>query len=135
MKKRPLELGSRERQIVEAIHAIGQGSVHDVRAAMSEPPSYSSVRTMLNILTEKGHLKCRKSGRRFLYSSTEPPSKRRKSYLQRAVDVAFGGENKLACVALIDLSADKLSEEELAEIEARIQEVRSRKLSGGRGSE
>jgi predicted transcriptional regulator len=131
VKKTQLNLGRRERQIVETLHAIGEGSVHDVRSAMADAPSYSSVRTMLNILTEKGQLKYRKSGRRYLYRPVEAPAKRRKSYLQRAIDLAFGGENKLACVALIDLSADKLSDQELEEIERRVQEARQRKRSSG----
>ena len=127
MKKTQLDLGRRERQIVETVHAIGEGSVHDVRDAMADAPSYSSVRTMLNILTEKGQLTFRKSGRRYLYRPVESPAKRRKSYLQRAIDFAFGGENKLACVALIDLSADKLTDQELEEIEERIRKARKEK--------
>ena len=129
MKKIRLDLGRRERQIVETLHSIGEGSVHDVRAAMADASSYSSVRTMLNILTEKGQLKYRKSGRCYLYSPSEDPAKRRNTYLQKAIDLAFGGESKLACVALIDLSADELSDHELAEIEDRVRKAREQKRS------
>ena len=67
MKKTPLELGKRERQIIETVQRLGEASVSDVRGNLDDPPSYSAVRTMLGLLVEKGWLKFRPDGKRYLY--------------------------------------------------------------------
>ena len=50
----PLDLGKRERQIVEAVYRLGEAAVADVLPELDDPPSYSSVRAMLGMLVEKG---------------------------------------------------------------------------------
>ena len=67
MKKTPLELGKRERQIIETVQRLGEASVADVRKNLDDAPSYSAVRTMLGLLVEKGWLKFRQDGKRYLY--------------------------------------------------------------------
>ena len=66
----PLELGKRERQLVETVYRLGEASVGDVLAQLREPPSYSSVRAMLGRLTAKGVLKYRRDGKRYLYRAS-----------------------------------------------------------------
>ena len=43
-------LGHRERQIVEAVYRLGEASVGDVLKELSDPPSYSTIRTMMGSL-------------------------------------------------------------------------------------
>jgi predicted transcriptional regulator len=43
----PLDLGRRERQIMEAIYQRGSATVTEVRAALEDAPGYSAVRTFL----------------------------------------------------------------------------------------
>ena len=43
----PKDLGRRERQIMELVYQLEEASVAQVREAMPDPPSYSSVRTCL----------------------------------------------------------------------------------------
>lgn len=52
-----LDLGRRERQIIDVVYRLGRATVADVRAELPDPPTYSSVRGMLNLLEEKGHLR------------------------------------------------------------------------------
>ncbi len=49
-KQRPDALGARERQIMDAIYELGEASVAEVLAALSDPPSYSAVSVMANTL-------------------------------------------------------------------------------------
>jgi BlaI family penicillinase repressor len=42
-----LDLSRRERQIMEAIYRQGRATVSDVLAELPDPPSYSTMRTML----------------------------------------------------------------------------------------
>ena len=60
-RKTPLELGRRERQLVETVTKLGEASVSDVLENLANPPSYSSVRAMLGLLVEKKWLKFRRS--------------------------------------------------------------------------
>ena len=48
-----MELGKRERQIVEAVFRLKEASVADVLKELDSPPSYSTVRAMLGMLSRK----------------------------------------------------------------------------------
>ena len=71
-KKRPLDLGKRERQIVEVVYRLGEASVRQVLQEVPDPPSYSAVRAMLGYLVDKGALKQRQEGKRYLYRPAVP---------------------------------------------------------------
>jgi len=49
-------LGARERQIMDAVYRLGEGSVAEVLAQLPDSPSYSAVRTMIRVLEKKGYL-------------------------------------------------------------------------------
>src|SRR4051812_46696231 len=108
-----LQLGRRERQIMDLVHQLGEASVGEVRQRMPDPPSYSSVRTMLRLLEQKGHLRHRRDGLKYVYRSTEAPDKARRSALRHLLKTFFGGSAGDAVAAVLDISGDKLSAEEL----------------------
>ncbi len=64
MKRSRLDLGKRERQIVETIYRLGEASVAEVLRELIDPPSYSSVRAMLGQLVGKGVVKFRQDDNR-----------------------------------------------------------------------
>ena len=72
--KLPDELGRRERQIMDVIHRLGSASVAEVRKALPDPPTYSSVRGMLGLLEDKGHLTHEANGLRDIYKPTVSPA-------------------------------------------------------------
>src|SRR5687768_15306497 len=56
-------LGAREREIMNAIFALGnRASVDDILARLVDPPSYSTVRVMLTRLEKKGYLQHTQEG-------------------------------------------------------------------------
>ena len=118
-----LQLGKRERQIVEAVYRLGEGSVAAVREALAEPPSYSAVRGMLNWLVEKRVLTLRQEGKRYLYRPVASKSKVGLSALRELVRNFFGGQPSDAVAALLDGSAGRLSAEELARIKKLIKQA------------
>ena len=87
----PLELGRRERQIMEIVYRLGEVSVAGVRGAMEDPPSYSAVRAMLNWLEGKKLLKRRDAGKRHLYRPTAPLERVRGGARRRLVETFFNG--------------------------------------------
>jgi predicted transcriptional regulator len=118
------DLGRRERQIMDSIHELGEASVNDVLARLSDPPSYSSVRTMMRLLEEKGYLKHRREGMKYVYRPTLAPDKARRSALQHLLKTFFGGSPSDAMAAVLDLSGDKIPAEELDRLARLIAEAR-----------
>jgi BlaI family transcriptional regulator, penicillinase repressor len=118
------DLGRRERQIMDSIHELGEASVNDVLACLSDPPSYSAVRTMMRLLEEKGHLKHRREGMKYVYRPTLAPDKARRSALQHLLKTFFGGSPSDAVAAVLDLSGDKIPAEELDRLARLIDEAR-----------
>jgi predicted transcriptional regulator len=117
------KLSRREREIMHALHALGdRASVEDIRQRLTEPPSYSAVRAMLVKLEAKGHIRHREEGLRYIYSPTvSRPSAQRKA-LQQLVRVFFGGSPGQTATAL--LKQEVWSDDELDALRAEIERVR-----------
>ena len=101
--------GRRERQIMDAIYRLGKASVADVRAALSDPPTYSAVRGMLRLLEDKGYLEHQQDGLKYVYMPTLAPAKARASALRHLVTTFFGGSAENAAAALLELPDSRLS--------------------------
>lgn len=116
-------LGRRERQIVDAVYRLGRASVAEVRAELPDPPSYSAVRGMLNLLEEKGHLRHEADGLRYVYLPVVDPAEARRSALAHVVRTFFGGSTAEAASALFDLPDSTLSRKELGELSRLVKQA------------
>lgn len=119
-------LSRRERQIMDLIYERGQATAGDIQLAMVDAPSYSTVRTLLRVLKEKGHVQQRADGPRYVYSPTVSPSRAKRSALQRIVSTFFAGSAEAAMVTLFDMHSARLSAEELDRLESLIQTAREK---------
>jgi BlaI family transcriptional regulator, penicillinase repressor len=126
-KKTPLELGKRERQIVETVQRLGEASVAEVREHLADPPSYSAVRTMLGLLADKGWLRHRAEGKRYLYRPAAAKGQSRRNALRRLLGTFFGGSAGDAMAALLDISATDLTDEQLQRLTEMIEQARREK--------
>ena len=124
MKLKHHDLSRRERQIMDVIHARGEATAADVNAALPNAPSYSAARALLRILEEKGFLKHREDGPRYVYLPTESLDLARRSALKRVVETFFEGSLANAVAALVD--DEKLPPDELARIETVIRKAKSK---------
>ena len=79
----------RERQIMDIVYARHRATVGEVLADMADPPSYSSVRALMRILEEKGHLSHETEGTRFVYAPVQPRNTARKSLMRRILRTFF----------------------------------------------
>jgi predicted transcriptional regulator len=109
---------------MDTIHQLGEASVNDVLAQLPDPPSYSAVRTMMRLLEEKGFLKHRREGMKYVYRSTVAPDKARRSALQHLLKTFFAGSAGDAVAAVLDISGDKISPEELDRLARLIEDAR-----------
>ena len=128
MAKNPHDkLSRRERQIMDILLELGEASAEDVRTRLPEPPSYSAVRAMLAKLEGKGQVRHAERGLRYVYSAKISPAVARRSAASRLVQVFFGGSLARAVTGMLDMSSDRLSEEELDEIAARVEQAKKRR--------
>jgi BlaI family transcriptional regulator, penicillinase repressor len=122
-------LSRRERQIMDIVYNRGEATAADVQAALPDAPGYSSVRTLLRILEDKGHLRHREDGPRYVYLPTQSRQKASRSALQRVVETFFDGSLSGAVAALVDAEGRKISKEELERLEAIIKAARDKSKS------
>lgn len=115
------DLGRRERQIVDAVYRLGRASVAQVLAELPDPPSYSAVRGMLNLLEEKGHLRHIQDGLRYVYLPVVAPADASRSAMAHVVRTFFAGSAADAASTLLQLSGKKLSREELTRLSKLVQ--------------
>ena len=126
----PVEkLTRREREIMDVLFALGDGaSVEDVRARLSDPPSYSAVRAMLVKLEAKGFVRHREEGLRYVYAPTKSRTSAQRSALHKLVRVFFGGSPRQTVTAL--LKQESWTDDELDALRAEIEEVRKERERG-----
>jgi len=120
------KLPPRERQIVDILYESGTLTAGEVCDKLPDQLSGSAVRAMLKRLEDKGYVARRDSERGYLYSPAVPETAARKSALSEIVRVFFNGSPAGAASALLGMS-DRLSSEELDELEAMIAKARATK--------
>ena len=98
-------------------------SAEEIRAELSDPPSYSAVRAMLAKLENKGYVRHRTEGFRYVYSPTTPRATARRTALQELVRVFFRGSPGETAAAL--LKSEDWTDDELAALSAEIDRIRS----------
>jgi predicted transcriptional regulator len=122
-------LSRRERQIMDILFRRGRATAAEVMAELSGEPSYSTVRTQLRVLEEKGHVRHEDDGVRFVYTPVVRRQSARRSALRHLVDTFFDGSAEKTVAALLGGEASRISSEELDRIAALIEKSRK---DGGR---
>jgi len=120
-------LSRRERQIMDIVYQQERATAADVRAALPDPPSYSSVRALLGILESKGHLRHVKDGARYVYLPTRSRRGAAKSALQQVVQTFFAGSVEQTVATLLSVSDAPLSEAEWERLSALIDKAKEGK--------
>jgi BlaI family penicillinase repressor len=117
-------LSRRERQIMDVLHAKESAAVAEIRAALPDPPSYSTVRALLRILEEKGHIKHRQDGARYVYVPRVSRENASRSALKRLVSTFFQGSVTQAMAALLESPDTQLSDVELNKLRQIIKQAK-----------
>lgn len=87
-------------------------------------PSYSTVRTQLRVLEEKGHVRHEEDGVRFVYMPAVARHAARKSALRHVVDTFFDGSAEKAVAALLGGEGARLTDEQIDRIADMIAKAR-----------
>jgi BlaI family penicillinase repressor len=123
---RPLHavLTRRERQIVDILYRRGRATAGEVMAELPGSPSYSTVRTQLRVLEEKGHVRHEDDGLRYVYSPAVPRRAARRSALRHLVDTFFDGSAEAVVAALLGGEGARLTDAEVGRIRELIEKAR-----------
>ena len=113
-------LSRRERQIMEIVYAQGSATSAEVLDALQDPPSYSAVRALMRILAEKGLLKYRRVGLKYVFEPVVAVGRMRDSALSRLMQSLFNNSPVSVVAALLGSSELKISAEELSQLKALI---------------
>jgi len=114
----------RERQIMEILHQRGKASAADVRECMNDAPSYSAVRAILRILEEKGQIRHKAEGLRYVYLPVGNREKAKRSAVKQVMDTFFSDSPEQLVSALLDVSAKRLTKEQLDRMAELIEEAK-----------
>ncbi len=123
------QLSRRERQIMDALFEAGELSAQDVRAAIPDAPGYSAVRALLAKLVEKKIVDFREDGPRYIYFPVVAQEEARTSALQKMLKTFFGGSTAAAVNALLGMNKEKLSAEEIDQLQQAIDEAAKAEFS------
>jgi predicted transcriptional regulator len=117
-------LTRRERQIMDILYRRGRATAADVLEDLPGDTHYSTVRTQLRVLEDKGHVRHEEEGLRYVYTPSVSRTAARKSALRHMVQTFFDGSTEKAVAALLGGEAARLSDDELRRIADLIAKAR-----------
>lgn len=117
-------LSRRERQILDILYRQEKASASEVREAMEDAPSYSAVRTLLRVLEDKGHVTHKADGLRYVYMPAVGREKAKRTAVKHILATYFDGSPEQIVAALLDVSATKLTREELDRMTQMIEKAK-----------
>ena len=109
-------LTRRERQIMDILFRRGRATAAEVMDELPGDTTYSTVRTQLRVLEDKGHVRHEEEGLRYVYVPAVARTAARKSALRHLVDTFFDGSAEHVVAALLGGEGARLTEEELQRI-------------------
>jgi predicted transcriptional regulator len=119
-----LDLGRRERQLVETVYRLGRAAVGEVRDALPDPPSYSAVRAMLGKLVKKGVLRQQQDGPRYVYLPAVSHEQATRTALKHLLNTFFDGSAADAVAALLRMSDAQLAPDVLERLTQHVRRAR-----------
>jgi predicted transcriptional regulator len=115
-RRSTVTLTRREREIMDILYRRGRATAGEVMAELTGDPSYSTVRTQLRVLEDKGHVHHEEHGLRYVYLPAVPRHAARKSALRHLVDTFFDGSTEQVVATLLGGDGTRLSDEDLERI-------------------
>lgn len=110
---------------MEILYRIGRGTVYDIIEQMTEPPSYSSVRTVMGTLVRKEIVSYERCGMNYVYAPMGNRKTASRSALKTILSTFFSNSANQAVLALLDTGETDLSNKDLSRIRKILQDSKS----------
>jgi predicted transcriptional regulator len=121
-------LTRRERQIMDILYRRGRATAAEVMGDLPDKPTYSTVRTQLRVLEEKGHARHGEENLRYVYEAVVSRDAVKVSALSHVVDTFFEGSVQKVVAALLGRDRARVTAEDLDRIADLVEKARK----GGR---
>jgi predicted transcriptional regulator len=118
------DLSKRERQVMAIIYKRKNASVNDVLKDIPNPPSYSAVRSVVNILEDKGFIKHKKHGKKYVYSPTISRKKATSLAVKQLITTYFDNSTEKAVTTMLEMHNDDLTGEDFQRLSMIIERAR-----------
>lgn len=99
------------------LYRLGEASAAEIRDGLDDPPGYSTIRKLLEILEEKGQVTHERESRHYVFRPVVPKQEARRSAMSRVLRTFFDDSVEDAMAALLGIEDAKPGVEELARIE------------------
>ena len=116
---------------MDVLYAHGEAAAREVAFALREPEAVDTIRVTLAVLEKKGLVRHRVDGRRNVYRPAQSPEQARRNAWSKMTRTFFGGSSSRAILSLLDMSGDRMNDDELDTLAAWVdQKSRERKSKG-----
>jgi predicted transcriptional regulator len=109
-----------ELQIMQVIWKLGPSGVSVVREDLEQRLAYTTVQTMLNILTKKGKLRRKLRGQAYEYTAIVTEARASTNAVSDLIDRMFRGSSEALVMSLI--KNKKIDAKKIAELSKRLEE-------------
>jgi BlaI family transcriptional regulator, penicillinase repressor len=109
---------------MDVLYEKGRATVTEVMEGLPNPPSYSAVRAALATLEAKGSVRHEKDGAKFVFIPKTSPETARRSAIRHLIQTFFRGSRESAVAALLEVSPEQFSQEELDRLAGLIEKAR-----------
>jgi predicted transcriptional regulator len=109
---------------MDILHRRSGATVAEIMADLPDPPTYSAVRSVLRILSEKELITHREDGPRYIYYPAKPTETAREDVLAHVVRTYFGDSTEQAVTALLRMSDVDLSDADVKRLRSTIRRAR-----------
>jgi len=117
-------LSMRERQIMDILYRRGRATANEVMSDLPDSPGYSTVRTQLRVLEEKGHIRHMEENLRYVYEPLASRDEVRHTALSHVLNTFFEGSAQKVVAALLGREKGRISAEELKRIAEMVEKAR-----------
>ena len=101
-----------------------------MKRRLPNPPSYSTVRALLRILEEKGHITHSEEGLKYVFRPIVPRTEAQKSAINHLLKTFFNGSVEQAMAALLDVKTNDLTAEDFERLTELIEQARRYYIRG-----
>jgi predicted transcriptional regulator len=120
----------REREILDVLYRLGEANVEEVRREIVGNPHYSTVRAILRVLEEKGHIWHKEDNLRYVYMPSIPKHEAADRALSDVLKTFFDDSPE----QLLQYLLSQMSSDELIFSRCAVETARPRLRAGRKGA-
>jgi len=111
---------------MDVLHRRGTATAAEITDDLEDAPTNTTVRTLLRILADKGHVRFERDGKSFVYRPVVDPAEAGASMMSHVVRTFFAGSPTNAMAALLGRERHSLTDAQLDRLAKLIAEARKK---------